>query len=203
MNRSGIFVEKKSLKDVELIRRFRRFSQIAEPNEPHFPDSENPCKSVKSADEKRAQAAGKEFVIARPRSSRRRGDRSPGRRIFNQEKKKAGNEDVTRITHWHELELGPLSTRIKRMERIWPQNLASLRVVRGQRKFSVTDSAARPHNKDTKVAEATCLASQTLSFSETPLLRLKLARLPTRSALPIAPSPSISEILFLRSCFPY
>src|SRR6266404_5961011 len=79
----------------------------------------------------------------------------PSRRIFNQEKRKSGKRDVTRSTHGHELGLGPLSTRIKRMERIWPQNLASLRVFRGQRKFSVTGTAARAHTKDTKVTEAT------------------------------------------------
>ena len=63
-------------------------------------------------------------------------------------------------------------------------------------------AAARPHTKDTKVIEATSLASQTLSFPEISLLRLKLARLPPRSALPIAALPSISEIPFLDSCFP-
>jgi hypothetical protein len=83
------------------------------------------------------------------------------------------------------------------MERIWSQNLASLRVFRGQRKFSVTGAAARPHTKDAKVAAATSLASQTLSFSEISLLRLKLARLPIRSALTRAPLPSIAEIPFL------
>ena len=87
----------------------------------------------------------------------RRGDRSLSRRIFNREKRKSGNWDVTRNTKGHELGLGPLSTRIKRMERIWPQNLASLRVFRGQRKFSVTGAAAQPHTKDTKVTEATSL----------------------------------------------
>jgi hypothetical protein len=96
-------------------------------------------------------------VIASPRSSSRRGDRSPNRRIYNQEKRKPGNEHVTRSTQGHELGLGPLSTRIKRMERIWPQNLASVRVFRGQRKFSVTGAAPRPHTKDTKVPEATSL----------------------------------------------
>ena len=55
--------------------------------------------------------------------------------FFNQEKRKSGNWDVTRSTQGHESGLGPLSTRIKRMERIWSQNLASLRVFRGQRKF--------------------------------------------------------------------
>jgi hypothetical protein len=86
------------------------------------------------------------------------------------------------------------------MERIWPQNLAPLGVFRGQRKFSVTGAAAQFHTNDTKVTEATSLASQTLSFSEIALLRLKLARRPIRSALPIAPLPSISEIPFLDSC---
>jgi hypothetical protein len=132
----------------------------------------------------------------------RRGDRSLSRRILNQEKK-TEKRDVTGSTQGPELGLGPLSTRIKRMEMIWPQNLASLRVFRGQREFSATGAAAQPHTKDTKVTEATSLCFADAFFLGNPFPGFETRSSPdSLGALPIAPLPSISEIPVLDFCVP-
>jgi hypothetical protein len=57
-------------------------------------------------------------------------------------------------------------TRIEGMERIWPQNLASLRVFRPQRKFSVTGATARHHTKDTKVIEICAFTTEDTEGTE-------------------------------------
>ena len=83
------------------------------------------------------------------------------------------------------------------MARIWRQNLASLRVFREQRKFSVTGAAARPHTKDTKVTEATSLCFADAFSLGNPFPGFETRSAPdSLGALPIAPLPSISEIPF-------
>src|SRR6266550_5961551 len=131
---------------------------------------------------KPSSGGGEEFVIARPRSLGSSGDSSPSRRISNQEERKSGNWDVTRSTQGHESGLGPLKYTNQTNGKDPASKLSVSSCVSWAKKFSVTGAAARPHTKDTKVTEATGLASQTLSFSEISLLRLKLARLPPRSA---------------------